>query len=261
MRGTLKVAAIKAPYYGEERRNTLEDLALSTGATFISRESGIKLSDVKMSHLGSAKTIESNKYKTVVVGGDCDYEELETKINSLKSEMKQTESMQTCEGLQGRIVRLSSGVAVIHVGGSTQVEMTERKHRLEDALEAVRSAQEDGIVAGGGTAILRASRKIAVSTQSSEQALALSIVRAACEEPIRQMALNSGQSPDLIVDQVLNSTEAECGWNFLTLQLSDLLQEGIIDPVKVTITALQNAASCAGTLITTNYGIIQTEIE
>ena len=261
MRGSLKVAGIKAPAYGEERRNTLEDLALSTGATFISRESGFKLSEVQMSHLGSAKTIESNKYKTVIVGGECDYGELETKINALKAEMKQTDSMQICEGLQSRIVRLSSGVAVIHVGGSTQVEMTERKHRIEDALEAVRSAQEEGIVAGGGTAILRASRNLVVSTQSNEQALALSIINKACEEPIRQMALNSGQSPDLIVEQVATSESTQCGWNFLTQQMSDLIDEGVIDPVKVTITALQNAASCASTLITTNYGIIQTEAE
>ena len=261
MRGTLKIAAVKAPSYGEERRNTLEDLALSVGATFISRESGVKLSEVRLAHLGSAKSIESYSYNTVVVGGTCDYEAVEKKIDSLKSEIKQTDSLSTCEEIQGRVVRLSSGVAVIHVGGTTEVEMTERKHRIEDALEAVRSAQEGGIVPGGGTALLRASRSLTITTNSSEQALGASIIRSACEEPIRQMALNSGQSPDLIVQKVLSNNDVNCGWNFLTNEKTNMLEAGVIDPVKVTRTALRNAASCAGTLITTNYGIIQTEVD
>jgi len=259
MRGSLKVAAIKAPYYGEERRNTLEDLALSTGATFITRESGVKLSETRMSHLGSSKSIESNKYSTTIVGGACDYEAVEVKIESLKSEIKQTDSLSVCDAIQGRVVRLSSGVAVINVGGTTEVEMTERKHRIEDALEAVRSAQEGGIVPGGGIALLRASRSLVVTTNSTEQALGATIIRAACEEPIRQMALNSGESPDLVVQNVLSDSETKCGWNFLTNQATNMMEAGVIDPAKVTITALQNAASCAGTLITTNYGIIQTE--
>lgn len=259
IRGSLKVAAIKAPYYGSERRDTLEDLALSTGATFINRESGVKLSETRMAHLGSAKSIESNRYNTTIVGGSCDHTAIETKIESLKNEIKQTDSLTTCETIQARVVRLSSGVAVIHVGGSTEVEMTERKHRIEDALEAVRSAQEGGIVPGGGIGLLRASRSLVVTTNSSEQALGATIIRAACEEPIRQMALNSGESPDLVVQSVLSAKEASCGWNFLTNESADMVAAGVIDPVKVTRTALQNAASCAGTLITTNYGIIQTE--
>ena len=261
MRGTLKIAAIKAPYYGEERRDTLEDLALSTGATFITRESGVKLSEARLTHLGSAKSIESNRYKTTIVGGASDYEAVETKIEALKSEIKQTDSLSVCETIQGRVVRLSSGVAVIHVGGTTEVEMTERKHRIEDALEAVRSAQEGGIVPGGGVALLRASRSLAVTTLSSEQALGTTIIRAACEEPIRQMAQNSGESPDLVIQNVLSHEDSNCGWNFLTNQPADMVEVGVIDPVKVTKTALQNAASCAGTLITTNYGIIQTNGE
>ncbi len=261
MRGTLKVAAIKAPYYGEERRDTLQDLALSVGATFITRESGTKLNETQMAHLGSAKSIECNKYTTVVVGGTSDYEKIEERIESLKNEITQTESMSVCEALQGRIVRLSSGVAVINVGGTTEVEMTERKHRIEDALEAVRSAQEGGIVPGGGAALLRASRKIAITTDNSEQAVGASIIRAVCEEPIRQMSLNSGHSPDIIIQNVLDSNDSSIGWNFRTNEISNMLESGIIDPVKVTKTALTNAVSCAGTLITTNYGIIQTETD
>jgi len=258
MRGTLKIAGIKAPAYGEERRAILTDLALSVGATFITRESGQKLADVRMTDLGSAKFVESSKYTTTVVGGNCDFEAVERTIASLKAQIEQTDDLNACERLQDRIVRLSSGVAVIHVGGSTEVEMTERKHRIEDALEAVRSAQEQGIVPGGGTALLRAARSLCVKTDSKEQVLGSSVVVAACQEPIRQMALNAGLSPDLMVNKVLKGAKNN-GVDFRTGELINMLEAGIIDPVKVTLTALQNAASCAGTLITTNYGIIQLE--
>ena len=260
MRGTLKIAAIKAPYYGEQRRELLQDLALSVGATFITRESGVKLSDIKLPDLGTAKSIECTKYFTTIVGGECDYEILDTKIESLKSQIADTESIEECEKLQGRVVRLSSGVAVIRVGGATEVEMTERKHRIEDALEAVRSALDEGIVAGGGTSLLRASTSLVVTTHSSDQALGASVIQAACKEPIRQMAANSGKtSADIIISKILeNSDDDNHGWDFRNHQPTSLIEAGIIDPVKVTRTALQNAASCAGTLITTNYGIIQT---
>lgn len=258
VRGTMKVAAIKAPRYGEERRAVLEDLALSTGATFITRESGLKLPDVKMVNLGTAKFMESAKYSTTVVGGDADFDMIEEKIDALKAEIEQTESIQACEKIQERIVRLSSGVAVIRVGGTTEVEMIERKHRIEDALEAVRSAQEEGVIGGGGTALLRASSALIMKTRNGEQALAGAIIQAACRAPIKQMALNAGQSPDIIIQEILGADE-NSGWDFRSDELVNLYEKGIIDPVKVTRTALQNAASCAGTLITTNYGIIQTE--
>ena len=257
MRGTIKVAAIKAPNYGEERRNTLSDLAISTGATFVTRESGAKLKDVKMIHLGSAKFVESNKYNTTVVGGKCDFEMVERRIETLKNLIKDTESLSECKTIQERIVRLASGVAVIKVGGLTEVEMTEKKHRIEDALEAVRSAQEEGIVVGGGCALLRASNTIVVGTKNRDVAVGAGIVQAACKEPIKQMALNADESPDIIVSKVLESPH-EQGWDFKNGRLTDMLSDGIVDPVKVTRVALQNAASCAGTLITTNYGIIQT---
>ena len=259
MRGTLKIAAIKAPHYGEERRHTLDDLAMSTGATFITRESGMKLSEVEMKHLGSAKSIESSKYETTVVGGNCDIDTIDARIATLKAAIEQTESLPEATQIQDRIVRLASGVAIIRVGGSTEVEMTERKHRIEDALEAVKSAQEEGIVSGGGTALLRASVGITIEAEGdcADQEYGATIVQAACREPIRQMALNAGESPDLIVEQVMNGAPNE-GWNFRTGQLVNLVDGGVVDPVKVTRTALQNAASCAGTLITTNFGIIQT---
>jgi chaperonin GroEL len=258
MRGTLKVAAIKAPMYGEERRNILSDLAISVGATFITRESGTKLADVRMTDLGTAKFIESNKYNTTIVDGRCDHEAIEQKIDSLKQLIKDTDSISECSRIQERIVRLSSGVAVIRVGGATEVEMTEKKHRIEDALEAVRSAQEEGIICGGGIALLHAGNSIAITSDNTDQAYGASVVQIACREPLRQMALNANESPDVIINKVL-AARKNYGWNFRTGELVNLFNSGVIDPVKVARTALQNAASCAGTLITTNYGIIQTE--
>jgi chaperonin GroEL len=258
MRGTLKVAAIKAPMYGEERRNVLSDLAMSVGATFITRESGTKLADIQMVDLGTAKFIESNKNSTTVVGGNCNYELIEERIGSLKQLIKETSSLSECSRIQDRIVRLSSGVAVIRVGGATEVEMTEKKHRIEDALEAVRSAQQEGIVMGGGTALLKASEKINIVGDGNEQQYGATVIRNACQEPLRQMAFNASESPDIIIDKIL-AADQNYGWNFRTGELVNLFKNGIIDPVKVTRVALQNAASCAGTLITTNYGIVQTE--
>jgi chaperonin GroEL len=258
MRGTLKVAGIKAPMYGEERRHILSDLATSVGSTFITRESGMKLTDIQMTDLGTAKFIESNKYSTTIVGGQCDYKNIEHRIGALKQLIKDTDSIDQCKRIQERIVRLSSGVAVIRVGGATEVEMTEKRHRIEDALEAVRSAQQEGIVCGGGTSLVIAAEKIAITTDNAQQAYGAIVVKEACREPVRQMALNANESPDIIIEKILTARK-NYGWNFRTGELVDLFRSGIIDPVKVTRTALQNAASCAGTLITTNYGIIQTE--
>jgi len=258
MRGTLKIAAIKAPFYGEERRNLLSDLSISTGATFVTRESGQKLQTVTLDQLGSAKSIESTKVGTIIVGGNCDYEGVEARIESLKEEISNTDDFSECERIQGRIVRLSSGVAVIYVGGSTQVEMIERKHRIEDALEAVKSAQEEGVIGGGGTALLRASQEVTIITDHDEQAIGMTIVKSACQAPFRQMCRNGGKSEDLLLAHVLGQP-GEMGYDFRSGALTNLYERGILDPVRVTKSALRNAASCAGTLITTNYGIIQVE--
>ena len=260
MRGTLKIAGVKAPYYGEERRFALDDLALSTGALFVSRSNGMKLKDIKLKDLGTAKFIECTKKTTTIVGGNADHEEIENRIERLRSSIKNTDNLDEAEAYQNRITRLASGVAVIRVGGTTDVEVTEKKHRIEDALEAVRSAQDQGIVPGGGVALLRAAQSMVIVTKDAhaEQGSGMLVIKQACEAPIRQMALNSGASPDLIVDKVLEGDD-DLGWDFRAQELVDMPKSGIIDPVKVTITALQNAASCAGTLITTNFGIIQTE--
>ena len=256
MRGTLKIGAIKAPRYGEERRNILSDLALSTNAKFVTRESGLKLKDVKLQHLGTASSIESTKNLTTIVGSEVDYEQVEKRMEDLKQQLKDTDIMIECERIQERIMRLASGVAVIRVGAPTEIEMIEKKHRIEDALEAVKSAQKEGIVPGGGIALLRASHDLEIETDNEEQDLGAKIILQACTAPIRQMARNSGESEDLIIDKVI-SDKGMMGYNFRDRKMVDMIKEGIIDPVKVTRSALKNSVSVAGTLITTNHAIVQ----
>jgi len=177
-------------------------------------------------------------------------------VSSLKDELIQEDNIHECEKIQDRIARLASGIAVVQIGAPTEIEMTEKKHRIEDALEAVRSAQLEGIIAGGGVALLRAAKAINIDPENEDQKLGEEILRQAISEPIRQMALNSGESPDLILSKI-KSYEGNIGWDFVKGEIVDMIEAGIIDPVKVTRTALQNAASVAGTLITTNHAIIQ----
>jgi len=256
MRGTMKVAAVKAPRYGEERRNIMKDLAISVGANFIATENGTKMSDVKLKDFGRAKKIEIAKGLTTIVGGYGSMEDVDRQIDIIKAELQQTESIYECERLQERITRLASGIAIIRVGAATEIEMIEKKHRIEDALEAVRSAQQEGIVPGGGVALIRATEGLEVATENEEQALGVKIVLKAAEEPIRQMAMNAGESPDLIVN-IVKSEVFDAGYDFLNRNVIMMVKSGIIDPAKVTRCAIQNAASAAGTLITTNYSIVQ----
>jgi len=256
MRGTMKVAAVKAPRYGEERRNIMKDLAISVGATFIATENGTKMTDVKLKDFGRAKKIEIAKGLTTIVGGYGSMDDVDRQIDIIKAELQQTESIYECERLQERITRLASGIAIIRVGAATEVEMIEKKHRIEDALEAVRSAQQEGIVPGGGVALIRATEGLEVATENEEQALGVKIVLKAAEEPIRQMAMNAGESPDLIVN-IVKSEVFDAGYDFLNRNVIMMVKSGIIDPAKVTRCAIQNAASAAGTLITTNYSIVQ----
>ena len=257
VRGSMKVCAVKAPRYGEERRNIMKDLCASIGATFISKESGIKLKEMKLPYFGQAKRMSINKIGTTIVGGKGDQDEIDKTIEKIKEEIKITDSLKQCERLQERVTRLASGVSVIRVGAATEVEMIEKKHRIDDALEAVRSAQEEGIVAGGGTALLRCSRPLyeSLGGLKDEQAIGAKIILEACEAPIRQMCLNAGESPDLIVRSILESDKGE-GYNFMSSKIVNMLDSGIIDPVKVTRCALENAVSVASTLITTGHAIV-----
>ena len=255
VRGTMKVCAIKSPRYGEERRSILRDLAASVGGTFITREDGLQLKNIELKQFGRSKSVTVTKLGSTIVGGKGDEEAIETRIESIKNEIQETEDMSMCERLQERITRLASGVAIIRVGAATEIEMTEKKHRIDDALEAVRSALEEGILPGGGTGLIRAAHNLHVETDNEEQALGAKIILDAIQEPLRQLCLNSGESADIIVSEVLSRGPTE-GYNFLTRQYVDMITQGIIDPCKVTRCALQNAVSAASTLLTMNYAII-----
>lgn len=257
-RGTLKVAAVKAPRYGQERKNILKDLSLSVGAAYISRESGTQLKDVKLEHLGSAKTVEVLKTATTIVDGLGDVDKVEKTIEALKIELSQTDSLYECERIQERITRLASGIAIIRVGAPTEVEMIEKKHRIEDALEAVKSAQEEGVIAGGGTTLARLANSIEVETENKEQQFGVEIIKEALLAPIRQMAANAGESPDLITDIILKGKK-NTGYNFSNGETINMLEEGIIDPAKVARCALQNAASVSSTLITADHCVIESQ--
>jgi chaperonin GroEL len=256
VRGSMKIAALKAPHYGERRKNILADLALSTGAEFVSYDGTLPLGDVQLPHLGHCRSIDITKATTTVIGGKGNFTEIDRRIELLKTELQQADDLQECDKIQERITKLAAGVAVINVGAPTEIEMTEKKHRIEDALEAVKSAQEEGVVAGGGVALLRAAHGIEVPVENEDQQFGVDVVMAAVTSPLRQMATNCGLSPDLILNMV--ETEAlNVGYNFRTEEIVDLVAAGIIDPVKVTRSALQNAASAAGTLITTSHAIIE----
>jgi len=257
VRGSMKIAAVKAPFYGERRRNILSDLALSTGAEFISTDGTVRLKDIKLQHFGQCRSVDITKIGTTVIGGKGDFEEIDRRIELLKTELLQTDDMRECDKIQERITKLASGVAVIKVGAATEVEMIEKKHRIEDALEAVKSAQQEGIVPGGGVALVRVSSNLLMlEAENEDQMFGIEIVRDAVKAPLRQMAQNCGLSPDLVLAKV-EDAEGNLGYNFRTDEMVDMLEEGVIDPVKVTRTALQNAASAAGTLITTSHAIVE----
>ena len=264
VRGTMKVAAIRAPGYGEERRACLEDLASSVGATVLGPAGKHPLSKVDISHLGTVKVCEAKKNWATFVGGTGNPTVLEERIEQLKAEIQQTDSLKECEAIQTRVNRLASGVAILKIGGSTEIEMMEALHRAEDALQAVRSAQEEGTVAGGGTALVQASQRLSnvpfdvFETENDDQALGAKIVLSAVSAPLRTMASNAGLSIDL-TEKTVREAKTGSGFNFATGEVADLYQSGVIDPLKVTKTALLNAVSAAGTLITTSHGIVETE--
>jgi chaperonin GroEL len=215
------------------------------------------LRDFKLHHFGQCRSIDITKTNTTIIGGKGDFEEIDRRIEILKTELQTTDDLRECETVQERITKLASGVAVINVGAATEVEMTEKKHRIEDALEAVKSAQHEGIVPGGGVALLRCRSHLeAVVVENEDQQYGVDIVGAALAAPIRQMALNCGLSPDLIVSMV-EKEDHNVGYDFRNDKIVDMLEAGVLDPVKVTRTALQNAASAAGTLITTSHAIIE----
>ena len=260
VRGSMRVAAAKAPGYGRERREILSDLALATGATFVSRGGSTKLSDVKLKDLGEAKSIEIQKNSTTIVGGSGNWEAIDERIDSIRSEIEQTDRMEECKRLQKRITRLQSGVAIIEVGAPSEVEMIEKKHRIEDALEAVRAAQDFGIVPGGGAALLYCS-DLKVKNLTEAEEFGHRVLKESMLSPMRQIAKNCGVSSDLVIDSVRRQNKRKKsnthGYNFVTGEVVDMFDAGVIDPARVTAMAIKNAVSVVSTLLTTATCLIQ----
>jgi chaperonin GroEL len=252
LRGGLKVAAVKAPGFGDRRKAMLEDIAILTGGQVISEDLGIKLENVGLDMLGKAKRILIDKDNSTLVGGAGKKSEIEGRCNQIRAQIEETTSDYDKEKLQERLAKLAGGVAVIRVGGSTEIEVKERKDRVEDAMHATRAAVEEGIVPGGGVALLYAHKALsALKVDNHDQQVGIDIVRRAIQWPARQIADNSGTDGAIVVGKLLESKDANWGFDAQKMEYTDLVKAGIIDPTKVVRYALQDAASVAGLLITT----------
>lgn len=250
LRGTLNIAAVKAPGFGDRRKAMLEDIAVLTGGRCITEDLGIKLENIELEDLGEAKRITISKEETVIVEGGGGSEAISGRVNQIRKQIGDTTSDYDREKLQERLAKLAGGVAVINVGAATESEMKEKKARVEDALHATRAAVEEGIVAGGGTALIRATAQIGDLGLEGDEATGASIIISAIESPLRQLAANAGLEGALIVEKVKNAKGNE-GYNVATGEYVDLIEAGVVDPTKVTRSALQNAASIAGLMLTT----------
>ena len=251
LRGTLKVAAVKAPGFGDRRKAMLEDIAVLTGGTVISEEKGYRLENATLDYLGSAKRVVIDKDSTTVVDGAGEADQIKARGNQIKQQIETTTSDYDREKLQERMAKLSGGVAVLKIGASTEPEMKEKKARVEDALHSTRAAIEEGIVAGGGVALIRAIDSLDdIEVDNEDQSIGINIVRRALEEPLRQIANNSGVEGSIVAQKVKEG-EGDFGFNAQTEVYGNLIEQGVIDPTKVVRTALENAASVAGLLLTT----------
>jgi chaperonin GroEL len=257
LRGGLKVAAVKAPGFGDRRKAMLEDIAILTGGQVISEDLGIKLENVTLDMLGTAKRVEITKETTTIVDGAGSAEDIQGRVGQIKAQIEETTSDYDREKLQERLAKLAGGVAVIRVGGSTEVEVKERKDRVDDALNATRAAVEEGIVPGGGVALLRASAAIKAKGINADQDAGIAIVRRALQAPVRTIANNAGAEGSVVVDKILENSAPSFGYNAATGEYGDLVALGVIDPVKVVRHALQDAASVASLLITTEAIIVE----
>jgi chaperonin GroEL len=251
VRGSLNVCAVKAPGFGDRRKSMLEDISILTGGTPILEETGLKLEGVQLGDLGRAKRIVVTKDNTTIVDGAGVPKSIEARIKQLRTQIEDTTSDYDREKLQERLAKVAGGVAIIKVGAATETEMKEKKARVEDALHATRAAVEEGIVPGGGVALLRASIALDSLKLEEDEQFGVTIVRRACEEPVRQIVNNSGFEGSIVVANLKASTDPNFGFNAFTDQYEDLVQAGVIDPTKVTRTALQNAASIASLMLTT----------
>jgi chaperonin GroEL len=257
LRGGLKIAAVKAPGFGDRRKAMLEDIAILTGGQVISEDLGIKLENVGLDMLGRAKKVSISKENTTIVDGAGKKEEIQGRVAQIKQQIEETTSDYDREKLQERLAKLAGGVAVIRVGGSTEVEVKEKKDRVDDALNATRAAVEEGIVPGGGTALLRASLAIKGEGANADQKAGIAIVRRALQAPCRQIASNAGAEASIVAGRILDNGSETYGYNAQTGEFGDMIAMGIVDPVKVVRTALQDAASVAGLLVTTEAMIAE----
>ncbi|MER8523165.1 chaperonin GroEL [Mesorhizobium sp. M1076] len=257
LRGGLKIAAVKAPGFGDRRKAMLEDIAILTGGQVISEDLGIKLENVGLNMLGRAKKVSISKENTTIVDGAGKKDEIQGRVAQIKQQIEETTSDYDKEKLQERLAKLAGGVAVIRVGGATEVEVKEKKDRVDDALNATRAAVEEGIVPGGGVALLRASLAITVTGANSDQTAGIAIVRRALQAPARQIAANAGAEASIVAGKILDNKGATFGYNAQTGEYGDMIAMGIVDPVKVVRTALQDAASVAGLLVTTEAMIAE----
>ncbi len=261
IRGTLQVGAVKAPGYGDRRKAMLQDLAILTGGTVITEDLGISLDSVQLSDLGQAKRVVVEKENTTVIEGSGKAMDIRGRVEQIRNQIDETTSDYDREKLQERLAKLAGGVAVIRVGAATETEMKEKKARVEDALHATRAAVEEGIVAGGGVALVRAIAKLKdVEGGSEGETVGVGIVRRALEEPMRQIADNAGQEGAVVVEEV-RSKKGSYGYNAATEEYGDLIEMGVVDPTKVVRTALENAASIAGLLLTTEALVTEEEEE
>ena len=252
LRGGLKVAAVKAPGFGDRRKAMLEDIAILTNGTVISEEVGIKLDSVTLEMLGTAKRVEITKEETTIVDGAGDKGDIDARCSQIRAQAEETASDYDREKLQERLAKLAGGVAVIRVGGATEVEVKERKDRVDDAMHATRAAVQEGIVPGGGVALVKAISALdGVKAENGDQEVGINIVRRAMQAPARQIANNAGADGAVIVGKLLETTDATTGYNAQSGEFTDLIKAGVIDPTKVVRSSLQNAASVAGLLITT----------
>ena len=252
LRGGLKVAAVKAPGFGDRRKAMMEDIAILTNGSVISEEIGIKLDSVTLDMLGTAKRVEITKEETTIVDGAGAKDDIEARCNQIRAQAEETTSDYDREKLQERLAKLAGGVAVIRVGGATEVEVKERKDRVDDAMHATRAAVQEGIVPGGGSALVKAIPSLdGLKPANSDQEVGINIIRQAIQAPARQISMNAGDEGAVVVGKLMETTDANLGYNAQTGEFEDLIKAGVIDPTKVVRSALQNAASVAGLLITT----------
>jgi chaperonin GroEL len=257
LRGTLNACAVKAPGFGDRRKAMLDDIAILTGGKSIMEETGIKLEGVRLDDLGRAKRVTVDKDNTTIVDGNGSQKSIEGRIKQLRTQIDETTSDYDREKLQERLAKLAGGVAIIKVGAATETEMKEKKARVEDALHATRAAVEEGIVPGGGVALLRASGALDGFKADGDEQIGVNIVRRACQEPLRQIVLNSGTEGAIVVEKIRENSNPNYGFNAQTDKYEDLVVSGVIDPTKVTRTALQNAASIASLMLTTEAMIAE----